>query len=179
MARLVGAASRLTLSLSVSVPLLAVSLKGCSELWASVLRFVPSLISLIPEPAKLIMPRRGVLHVGSHKTRANRRRAHRKRQHGQDEGAGGPILRGADSAVAGALCDWQRHYAGGADPGVWDFEEGGGTGEPGFGEAAAGEGASDCACCGRSDCREAQRAFSASGLADGQRHADEHERQRG
>src|SRR5712692_2613769 len=159
MARLVGAASRLTLSLSVSVPLLAVSLKGCSELWASALRFVPSLISLIPEPAKLIMPRLGVLHVGSHKIRATRRHAHRKRQHGEDAGAGGPVLRGADSAVAGVLCHWQRHDAAGTDPGVWDFEEGGGAGESGFGEAAGGEGAADCACGRRSGCGEAQRAF--------------------
>src|SRR4029077_15116813 len=102
--------------------------------------FVLSLISLIPEPVKLIMPRLGVLHVGSHKIRARRRHAHGNGQHGEDGGAGGPLLRGADGAVAGALCHWQRHYAGGADPGVWDFEKGGGAGESGLGEAAGGEG---------------------------------------
>src|SRR5258708_9053392 len=37
--------------------------------------------------------------------------AHRNLQHGEDGGAGGPVLRSADTPVAGTLCDSQRYHA--------------------------------------------------------------------
>ena len=103
----------------------------------------------------------------------------RIRFHGPDRGRRRQVLGRADRAVAASLQHRRRAFSAAADPRVRRHQEGRGAGEWRTGRPARRTGLAHRPRGRRSDRRQARRALPAVRLADRQRHADEHERQRG
>src|ERR1700733_2127332 len=99
-------------------------------------------------------------------------------QHGQDCGASGPLLWRADRALPDPFRYWTRHHAAGTDSRLRHSQEGCRVSEPGSGKTIRGEGEADHTSGRRSHRGQARRAFPAARLANGKRHANQHERQR-
>src|SRR5664280_2218560 len=105
--------------------------------------------------------------------------ANRERHDGRDRGPGRPLLGRADAAFAPELRDRRDPVRAADDPRIRDPQESGGRREPRPRPPPAREGRAHRRRRGGSRRREARRALSSRRLPDRQRHADEHERERG
>ena len=103
----------------------------------------------------------------------------RDRQPGRGRSAGRPVLGRPDAAVAASLLDRRRPHAEGGHPGHGHPQEGSCAHQPGPRQAPGRGGEAHRPGRRRDHRRRARRRVPALRLADGQRYADEHERQRG
>jgi len=103
----------------------------------------------------------------------------RKRHHGHDRGRNGSLLGSADAALAPELRDRRDSLHAAHDPRVRHPEEGGRRGEPRAGPPPRGSREAHRGRGRRGHRRQAGRALSARRLPDRERHADQHERERG
>ena len=103
----------------------------------------------------------------------------RARQHGARRGPGRSLLGRADPAVAPPLPDRPGAVSARDDPRVRNPQEGVRPGEQGPRPPPGGQGAGDRPGRRRGDRRSPRRPLPAGGVADRERHPDQHERQRG